>query len=149
MELQVPTQWSQTRSCGRQHGRSCHPGYSGSYAPRPQSRSSADSLSLHYHRSCDRWGRSAVIQGSSWYSSTHRPAEYLRWGLWGWFCDSFCGNAHMKFFWGCYVKCLVLRTKNLKFLRICTARSCDTTIFVSFSHCDTIFSHCMFLSSKY
>ena len=43
--------------------------------------------------------------------------------------------AYEKFRLGCYVKCLVFRTKTLKILYIFTARSCNTTQFSRFFCC--------------
>ena len=42
------------------------------------------------------------------------------------------GTIYEKFYLGCYVKCLVLKTKTLKFLQIFTAHSYDTTQFSCF-----------------
>ena len=50
----------------------------------------------------------------------------------------------------CYVKCLLLKTKTLKFLHIFTAYNCDTTLFAFFGCCDAISSHLKsFLCAKY
>ena len=49
------------------------------------------------------------------------------------------------------MKCLVLNAKTLKFMKLFTARSCDTTHFLRFfCSCDAISSHfTIFLGSKY